>query len=242
MAATPSPRRSPIRRAASAVSSPLAEIGGRRRQRSSPPRGPGCRPARSLRSCRARPSRRWSRPAPCTRVSPSRSSPCPSSPSRTSSTASARRRRQGAAPQIVVLLDQVTRPAQCRRGAALGRRLRRPRPGPARARRAAESPARSPRRPRARVEHVPIVRVVNLARAIDRLKGAGFWCVGLDEAAEQTLAALKLDGRIALVLGGEGDGMRRLTRERCDLVARLPTPAPSPRSTSRTPRRSRSTS
>jgi 23S rRNA (guanosine2251-2'-O)-methyltransferase len=73
------------------------------------------------------------------------------------------------------------------------------------------------------LEHVPILRVVNLARAIDRLKSAGFWCVGLDETAERPLAALKLEGRIALVLGGEGDGMRRLTRERCDLVARLPT-------------------
>ena len=45
----------------------------------------------------------------------------------------------------------------------------------------------------------------------------------LDEGAERTLAEFKLDGRIALVLGGEGEGMRRLTRERCDLVARLPT-------------------
>jgi len=55
------------------------------------------------------------------------------------------------------------------------------------------------------------------------LKSAGFWCVGLDETAGRTLAELKLEGRIALVLGAEGEGMRRLTRERCDLVARLPT-------------------
>jgi 23S rRNA (guanosine2251-2'-O)-methyltransferase len=73
------------------------------------------------------------------------------------------------------------------------------------------------------LEHVPILRVINLVRALDRLKGAGFWCVGLDEGAERTLAEFKLEGRIALVLGGEGEGMRRLTRERCDLVARLPT-------------------
>jgi 23S rRNA (guanosine2251-2'-O)-methyltransferase len=73
------------------------------------------------------------------------------------------------------------------------------------------------------LEHVPILRVINLVRTLDRLKGAGFWCIGLDEGAERTLAEFKLEGRIALVLGGEGEGMRRLTRERCDLVARLPT-------------------
>src|SRR5439155_4185747 len=73
------------------------------------------------------------------------------------------------------------------------------------------------------VEHVPVLRVINLARAIDRLKSAGFWCVGLDGGAERTLAELKLDGLVALVLGGDGEGRRRLTRERCDLVARLPT-------------------
>ena len=73
------------------------------------------------------------------------------------------------------------------------------------------------------LEHVPIVRVVNLARAMDQLKEAGFWCVGLDETARDALPALGLSGRIALVLGAEGEGMRRLTRERCDLTARLPT-------------------
>ncbi len=73
------------------------------------------------------------------------------------------------------------------------------------------------------LEHVPILRVINLVRALDRLKTAGFWCIGLDEGAERSLAEFKLEGRIALVLGGEGEGMRRLTRERCDLVARLPT-------------------
>ncbi|HLY56733.1 MAG TPA: 23S rRNA (guanosine(2251)-2'-O)-methyltransferase RlmB [Stellaceae bacterium] len=76
------------------------------------------------------------------------------------------------------------------------------------------------------VEHVPVVRVVNLARALARLKESGWWIVGLDGAAERTLASLRLSGRIALVLGAEGDGMRRLTREACDLAARLPTGGP----------------
>jgi 23S rRNA (guanosine2251-2'-O)-methyltransferase len=73
------------------------------------------------------------------------------------------------------------------------------------------------------LERVPLVMVVNLARALDRLKAAGFWICGLDETAAQPLAALDLGRRVALVLGGEGGGMRRLVRERCDYLARLPT-------------------
>jgi 23S rRNA (guanosine2251-2'-O)-methyltransferase len=73
------------------------------------------------------------------------------------------------------------------------------------------------------LESVPLVRIVNLAHALDRLKEAAFWICGLDETASQTLAALDLGGRVALVLGSEGGGMRRLVRERCDYLARLPT-------------------
>jgi 23S rRNA (guanosine2251-2'-O)-methyltransferase len=73
------------------------------------------------------------------------------------------------------------------------------------------------------LENVPLVRVVNLAHALDRLKAAAFWICGLDETASQTLAALDLGERVALVLGSEGGGMRRLVRERCDYLARLPT-------------------
>ena len=73
------------------------------------------------------------------------------------------------------------------------------------------------------LETVPLVRAGNLVRAIDNLKQAGFWCVALEEEAEQTLAELDLPERIALVLGAEGAGLRRLTRERCDFHARLPT-------------------
>lgn len=70
---------------------------------------------------------------------------------------------------------------------------------------------------------VPLVRVVNLARALDRLKEAGFWCCGLDAEAPQPLGGLDLGRRAALVLGSEGGGLRRLVRERCDYLARLPT-------------------
>jgi 23S rRNA (guanosine2251-2'-O)-methyltransferase len=70
---------------------------------------------------------------------------------------------------------------------------------------------------------VPLVRAVNLARAVDRLKEAGYWCCGLDDAAPAPLAALDLGLRVALVLGSEGGGLRRLLRERCDYLAHLPT-------------------
>ena len=71
-------------------------------------------------------------------------------------------------------------------------------------------------------EKVPLVRVVNLARAIWALKDGGFWCVGLDPAAGRTLAAADLKGRAALVLGAEGRGLRRLTAETCDELLKVP--------------------
>jgi 23S rRNA (guanosine2251-2'-O)-methyltransferase len=73
------------------------------------------------------------------------------------------------------------------------------------------------------LERVPLVRVVNLARALDRMKRGGFWICGLDEAARQPLSRLDAGGRVAIVLGSEGAGMRRLIRESCDFLVRLPT-------------------
>ncbi len=72
------------------------------------------------------------------------------------------------------------------------------------------------------VEWVPLVRTVNLARAIAILKEAGFWAVGLDGGAERTLAQADLSGRVALVLGAEGSGLRRLTRDTCDELLKVP--------------------
>ena len=72
------------------------------------------------------------------------------------------------------------------------------------------------------LESVPLLRVANLVRALNDFKAAGFWCAGLDPAADRTLAGAGLEGRIALVLGAEGKGLRRLTGERCDLLVRLP--------------------
>ena len=73
------------------------------------------------------------------------------------------------------------------------------------------------------LESVPLVRVVNLARALDQLKGVGFWICGLHETAPNLLAELDVGERVAIVLGSEGGGIRRLVRERCDFLARLPT-------------------
>ncbi len=72
------------------------------------------------------------------------------------------------------------------------------------------------------LETVPLVRVANLARAMAVLARAGYWRVGLDPAASADLTALGGYDKVALVLGAEGAGMRRLTRENCDIVVRLP--------------------
>ena len=76
------------------------------------------------------------------------------------------------------------------------------------------------------LELVPLVRVVNLARALRLLREADIWCVGLDGAAPTALDQAVRPGRLALVLGSEGDGLRRLTGESCDALARLPTVGP----------------
>ena len=73
------------------------------------------------------------------------------------------------------------------------------------------------------LETMPLIRVGNLARALERVKAAGFWCIGLEAEAAESIASLDLAGRVALVLGAEGGGLRRLTREHCDFLARLPT-------------------
>ncbi|MGB5834227.1 MAG: 23S rRNA (guanosine(2251)-2'-O)-methyltransferase RlmB [Thiohalocapsa sp.] len=71
-------------------------------------------------------------------------------------------------------------------------------------------------------ESTPFLQVTNLARTLDQLKDRGIWLVGTADDAGATLYETDLCGPLALVLGNEGKGMRRLTRERCDLLVRLP--------------------
>ena len=74
------------------------------------------------------------------------------------------------------------------------------------------------------LELVPLVSVQNLARGLAALKESGFLVVGLDSSGESDLAALKLRAPLALVLGAEGKGLRQLTKETCDHVARIDLP------------------
>ncbi|MHA1597305.1 MAG: 23S rRNA (guanosine(2251)-2'-O)-methyltransferase RlmB [Alphaproteobacteria bacterium] len=77
------------------------------------------------------------------------------------------------------------------------------------------------------MERVALVRVGNLVKAMESLKKAGFWCIGLDGEAKQSLPDTDLGGKVALVLGAEGPGLRRLTKETCDLLVRVPIDATS---------------
>jgi 23S rRNA (guanosine2251-2'-O)-methyltransferase len=72
------------------------------------------------------------------------------------------------------------------------------------------------------LERIPLARVPNLVGAFEKLKAEGFWIAGLEAEAPKTLAEANLSGRIVLVLGAEGTGLRRLTRERCDWLVRIP--------------------
>jgi len=74
------------------------------------------------------------------------------------------------------------------------------------------------------LEHVPLVSVQNLARGLAALKQSGFLVVGLDSSGDSDLASLPLRTPLALVLGAEGKGLRQLTKETCDHVARIDLP------------------
>jgi 23S rRNA (guanosine2251-2'-O)-methyltransferase len=72
------------------------------------------------------------------------------------------------------------------------------------------------------VESLDYIKVTNLVRALEGLKDAGFWCLGLDGSATEPLDSIDLPKKTALVLGAEGKGLRRLSLEACDLTAKIP--------------------
>jgi 23S rRNA (guanosine2251-2'-O)-methyltransferase len=73
------------------------------------------------------------------------------------------------------------------------------------------------------LEHVPVAEVVNMSRAIDKLRSSGLWCIGLDGDAEASLFDLDLaDEPVCIVVGSEGAGLHRLVRESCDVVVSIP--------------------
>lgn len=74
--------------------------------------------------------------------------------------------------------------------------------------------------------HLPVVKVTNLARAMEELKQAGYWLVGLDERADKTYTEVDYTSPVGIVLGSEGQGLHELTRKRCDFVVSLPTTGP----------------
>ena len=76
------------------------------------------------------------------------------------------------------------------------------------------------------LEHVPMVTVVNLARALEHLGDLGFQRIGLDSEGATPLGDVSLGDAVALVLGAEGKGLRRLTRDNCDVIAKLNFPGP----------------
>lgn len=71
-------------------------------------------------------------------------------------------------------------------------------------------------------EIVPTIKVKNLVQSMEDLKQNGYWCLGLDERGNKEIQEMDLKGKFILVIGSEGQGMRRLTREHCDFLAKIP--------------------
>jgi len=126
------------------------------------------------------------------------------------------------ADDLVVVLDGITDPqnlgAAARSAEVAGATML-----VTRSRRAADVTPAAIRASAGALLHLTHARIANIARGIERLKDAGFTVVGLDEHADRTVFEEDPpDGRVAVVLGSEGEGLGRLTRDACDLLVRLP--------------------
>ena len=78
------------------------------------------------------------------------------------------------------------------------------------------------------LENFPVARVVNLHRALEELKSAGFWIYGTDESASKSLHSVKFSGPIVVAIGSEGEGLSMLTQRTCDLLVSIPTQGKTP--------------
>lgn len=123
---------------------------------------------------------------------------------------------------VVVVLDGITDPqnlgaaARSAEGAGAGMLV-------TRTRRAADVTPAAVRASAGALLHLPHARVANIARALERLQSVGFWAIGLDERADATVYDEPCPpGKVAVVLGSEGEGLTRLVRERCDALVSLP--------------------
>jgi len=74
--------------------------------------------------------------------------------------------------------------------------------------------------------HLPVAKVTNLTQAMEELKEAGYWRIGLDERVEKNYTEADYTPPVGIVLGGEGKGLHELTRKRCDFIVSLPTAGP----------------
>lgn len=72
------------------------------------------------------------------------------------------------------------------------------------------------------IEYIPVTRVTNIANTIDQLKSDGYWIVGTDPSAEKLYNEIDYTSSLAIIIGSEGKGMRRLVKEKCDFLVKIP--------------------